>query len=131
MIYKLVTRVIQYFCFPDRLVGTSWVSRKGGGWSRKGGGGVWTPLPTMLMLYIHFNTYLHWKSFNFFMNLWNGQLGFGLGHFHVYTTKTWQHICCIFGLRSICLHLQGDLMMDFKPYKKEVLEITANNWGTN
>ena len=28
---KLVKRVFQYFCFPDRLikVGTSWISRKG------------------------------------------------------------------------------------------------------
>ena len=45
MIYKLVTEIIQYFCFPDRPMksGTSWISRKGGileklGWSRKGGG---------------------------------------------------------------------------------------------
>ena len=32
MIYKLVTRVIQYFCFPERpiKVGTSCISRKGG-----------------------------------------------------------------------------------------------------
>ena len=27
--YKLVTRVIQYFCFPDKPMGTSWTSRKG------------------------------------------------------------------------------------------------------
>ena len=33
MIYKLVTRAIQYFCFPKRpmwKVGTSSISRKGG-----------------------------------------------------------------------------------------------------
>ena len=31
-------------------MGTSWISRGGGGWSGKGGGGggVWTPLPTMV-----------------------------------------------------------------------------------
>ena len=31
MIYNLVTRVIQYFCFPERPMkgGTSWISRKG------------------------------------------------------------------------------------------------------
>ena len=33
MTYKLVTRVIQYFCFPERpmKVGTFWISKKGGG----------------------------------------------------------------------------------------------------
>ena len=32
IIYKLVKRVFQYFCFPDRpiKVETSWISRKGG-----------------------------------------------------------------------------------------------------
>ena len=42
MIYKLVTEVIQYFCFLDRPMksGVSWISRKGGilekqGWSWK------------------------------------------------------------------------------------------------
>ena len=46
MIYRLVTRVIQYFCFPERLwtVGTSWISRKRGILEK---GGVWPPLPTM------------------------------------------------------------------------------------
>ena len=38
MMYKLVRRVIQYFCFPERpiKVGTSWIFRKGGN-LRKGG----------------------------------------------------------------------------------------------
>ena len=47
---------IQYFCFLINLwmVGTSWISRKGGilekgGWSRKGGG-VWPPLTTISKL---------------------------------------------------------------------------------
>ena len=46
MIYKLVTRVIQYFCFPKRpiKVGTSWISRKGGILEK---GGYDPPLPTM------------------------------------------------------------------------------------
>ena len=40
MIYKLFTRVIQYFCFPERPMkgGTSWTSRKGGGILEKGRG---------------------------------------------------------------------------------------------
>ena len=38
MIYKLVTSVIQYFCFPERpmKVGTCWVSRKGGNLRKAG-----------------------------------------------------------------------------------------------
>ena len=39
MICRLVTGVIQYFCFPERpiKVGTSWISRKGGILERGGG----------------------------------------------------------------------------------------------
>ena len=38
MTYKLVTRVIQYFCFPKRPMkgGISWISRKGGQSQKKG-----------------------------------------------------------------------------------------------
>ena len=38
MIYKLVTRAIQYFCFPDRPMegGTSWISRTGGNLRKRG-----------------------------------------------------------------------------------------------
>ena len=40
IIYKLTTRVIQYFCFPNRPMkgGTSWISRKGEILKKKGGG---------------------------------------------------------------------------------------------
>ena len=61
MIYKLVTRVIQHSCFPERpmKVGTSWVSRKEGN-LKKGGidlekGGM-TPLTNygfLLFLYCY------------------------------------------------------------------------------
>ena len=40
MIYKLVTRVIQYFCFPDRpMKGGDILDFQKGGDLRKGGGG--------------------------------------------------------------------------------------------
>ena len=41
MIYKLVTRVIQYFCFPNRpMKGGDILNFEKGGNLRKGGGGV-------------------------------------------------------------------------------------------
>ena len=46
MIYKLVTRVIQYFCFPDRpMKGGDILDFWKGGNLRKGR--VWPSLPTM------------------------------------------------------------------------------------
>ena len=43
MIYKLVTRVIQYFCFPDRPMkgGDILDFQKGENLRKEGGGGGW------------------------------------------------------------------------------------------
>ena len=52
--YKMVTTVIQYFCFPDKPMkgGDILDFQKGGilekgGLIQKKGGGVWPPFPTM------------------------------------------------------------------------------------
>ena len=55
MMYKLVTRVIQYFCFPDRpMKGEDILDfQKGGDLTLKkgdGGGGVMTPLTNYVFL---------------------------------------------------------------------------------
>ena len=54
VIYKMVTRVIQYFCFPDGPMkgGNILDFYKGGNFRNRGGGGdlekgVWPPLPIM------------------------------------------------------------------------------------
>ena len=74
IIYKLVTRVIQYFYFPDKPM-------KGGGILEKGGrsrkGGVWSPLPTMIQIDELMELYLifTWKLILCFLSksdsIWN------------------------------------------------------------
>ena len=46
IIYKLITRVIQYFCFPDKHMKSGTSYKWGGGDPEKGvgGGGGMTPL---------------------------------------------------------------------------------------
>ena len=64
MIYKLVTRVIQYFFSPIDLlkVGTSWISRKGG-ILEKGGG---DDLPYQVTLGREYSTLQKFSMFKFF-----------------------------------------------------------------
>ena len=47
--YKMVTTVIQYFCFPDKPMkgGDILDFQKGGILEKDWGGGVWPPFPTM------------------------------------------------------------------------------------